>query len=226
MEDENIRAEIDAINKKLDLIIDEIGYQRRRRLEMEDLKEDALRVGKDLFQTTVQELEEVHDHIKTGDMLHLFKKLLRNINNITKTFEQLENLKDFLQDFGPVSRDMFLDFMNKLNEFDRKGYFELARELSKISDKVVTSFTAEDLKKIGENTSAVINTVKNITQPEILQTVNNAANALKNIELDGNEKVSLFSLMKEFNDPEVKRGLAFAVKFLKNFAKTTEENKK
>ncbi len=222
MAEENIRAEIDAINKKLDLICEEIGYQRRRRLEMDDLKEDALRVGKDLFQTTVQELEEVHDHIKTGDMLYLFKKLLRNINNITKTFEQLENLKDFLQDFAPVSRDMFLDFMNKLNEFDKKGYFEFAREISKISDKVVTSFTPEDMKNLGENSTEVINTMKNITSPEVLRTVNNAANALKNIESAGNEKISIFSLMKELGDPEVKRGLAFAVRFLKNFGKTNQ----
>ena len=43
---------------------------------MEDLKDDLYRVGKDLYETAIVELEEVHDHLNTGDILHLGKKLL------------------------------------------------------------------------------------------------------------------------------------------------------
>jgi uncharacterized protein YjgD (DUF1641 family) len=223
MEENNIQSQIDNINKKLDVIIEEIEFQKRHRREMEDLKDDLMRVGKDVYDTTIIELEEVHDQIKTGDILHLFKKLLRNINNITKTFEQLENLKDFIQDFSPVSRELFLDFMNKLNEFDKKGYFEFAKELSKISDNIVTSFTAKDVKNLGDNISAILNTVKNLTQPDMLNALNNAVNVYKNLDIEVEEKVSLFSLLKEMNSPEVKKGLAFGLKFLKNIAISQEK---
>ena len=225
MEQENIQSQIDAINKKLDIIVQEIEYQRKHRMEMEDLKDDLMRVGKDVYDTALIELEEVHDHIKTGDMFYLFKKLLRNINNITKTFEQLENLKDFLQDFSPVSRELFLDFMNKLNEFDKKGYFEFLREMSKMSDSIVTSFTVEDIKNLGDNVVTILNTVKNLTQPDMLQTINNAVSIYKNLNIEISEKITLFSLIKELNNPEVKRGLAFAIKFLKNIAESQHHNK-
>lgn len=218
MEQKNIQTQIDEINRKLDIIIEEIELQKRHRREMDDLKDDLVRVGKDVYDTAVLELEEVHDHIKTGDILYLFKKLLRNINNITKTFEQLENLKDFIEDFGPVSRELVLDFMNILNEIDRKGYFEFARELSKISDNIVTSFSAEDVKSLGDNIVTILNTVKSLTQPDMLHAANNALSVYKNLDIEVAEKVTLFSLIKELNTPEVKRGLAFAIQFLKNIS--------
>ena len=73
------QSHIDEINQKLDIILEEIELQKKHRREMEDLKDDLFRVGKDLYETAVVELEEVHDHINTGDILHLGKKLLRNV---------------------------------------------------------------------------------------------------------------------------------------------------
>jgi uncharacterized protein YjgD (DUF1641 family) len=224
MEEKNLQMQIDEINRKLDIIVEEIELQKRHRREMEDLKEDLMRVGKDVYDSTILELEEVHDHIKTGDMLHLFKKILRNVNNITKTFEQLENFKDFIQNFAPVSRELFLDFMNKLNEYDKKGYFEFAKEFTKISDNVVTSFTVKDVKNFGDNIAAILDTIKNLTQPDMLHALNNAVNVYKNLDIEISEKVSIFSLMKELNTPEVKKGLSFGIKFLKNIAQSQEKS--
>jgi len=222
MEKDNVQNQIADIQRKLDYIIEEIEFQKRHRSEMEDLKEDLVRVAKDVYDTAVIELEEVHDSIKTGDILHLFKKLLRNINNITKTFEQLENFKDFMQDFSPVSRELFLDFMHKMNEFDKKGYFEFARELNRMADNVVSSFSHDDVKNLGDNIVAIVNTVKNMTQPDMLHALNNALAVYKNMEIKVKEDVSVFYLLKEMNSPEVKKGLAFAIEFLKNISNKKE----
>jgi uncharacterized protein YjgD (DUF1641 family) len=222
MEKDNVQNQIADIQRKLDYIIEEIEFQKRHRSEMEDLKEDLVRVAKDVYDTAVIELEEVHDSIKTGDILHLFKKLLRNINNITKTFEQLENFKDFMQDFSPVSRELFLDFMHKMNEFDKKGYFEFARELNRMADNVVSSFSPDDVKNLGDNIVAIVNTVKNMTQPDMLHALNNALAVYKNMEIKVKEDVSVFYLLKEMNSPEVKKGLAFAIEFLKNISNKKE----
>ena len=224
MENQNIQEQIDSINKKLDIILGEIELQSRHRREMDDLKDDLMRVGKDVYDTAVTELEEVHDHLQTGDMLHLGKKLLRNVRNITKTFEQFENIKDFLNDFSPISRELFIDFMNKLDEFDRKGYFQFMQELSKVMDNVVVSFSADDVKHLAENVVTILNTVKNLTQPDMLKAVNNAVNVYKNLDVHVSEKVGVFTLIKEFNKPEVKKGLAFGLKFLENLGKQEFES--
>ena len=220
----NIQKQIDEINGKLDVILEEIEHQRRHRREMDDLKDDLTRVGKDLYLSTVDELEEVHDHINTGDMLYLGKKVLRNVNNITKMFEQLESITDFLHDATPLTREYILDFMKKMDELDRKGYFEFFKESAKIMDNIVSRFTVEDVKKLGDNIVTIMNTVKNLTQPEMLQAINNATEIYKKLDIEVSKDISLLKLLREINTPDMKRGIAFSVQFLKSLAKKTEEN--
>ncbi|MDX1702592.1 MAG: hypothetical protein R3250_18320, partial [Melioribacteraceae bacterium] len=168
MKNENVNQEqIDQINAKLDLILEEIELQKRSRREMEDLKADLIRVGNDLYNSAIEELEEVHDQIKTGDILFLGKKMLRNVNNIRQTFELLENAKGFLEDFTPVSRELVFDIMNKLDEYDRKGYFQFMKELENVTEKVVTSFTVDDIKALGDNIVTILQTIKELTQPDM-----------------------------------------------------------
>lgn len=218
MEEQHLQNQIDTINRKLDTILEEIEHLRQRRREMDDLKEDLIRVGKDFYQTAVEELDDVHDYLSTGDILYLGKKVLRNVRTITQTFEQLESLRDFLQDATPLARESFIDFMNKLDEFDRKGYFTFAKELGNITDRIVTSFSADDIKNLGENIVTIINTVKNLTQPDMLQAANNALAVYQKMNIEVQEDVSLLKLLKELNTPEARRGMVYAINFLKNLA--------
>ncbi len=218
MDDKTLQTQIDAINRKLDTILEEIELQRRHRREMDDLKDDLTRVGKDLYRTAVDELEELHDQFTTEDMLHLGKKILRNVRTLTSVMEQLESTRDFLTDFNPVARELFIDLMQRLDAMDRKGYFLFLKELSAVGDKIVTSFTVEDVKHLGENVVTILNTVKSLTQPDMLHAINNAVVVYKNLDTSAITDVSLFSLLKELNTPEARRGLAFTIRFLKSVA--------
>lgn len=220
----NIQKQIDEINGKLDIILDEIEHQRRHRREMDDLKDDLTRVGKDLYLSAVDELEEVHDHINTGDMLYLGKKVLRNVNNITKMFEQLESITDFLHDATPLTREYILAFMKKMDEFDRKGYFEFLKESAKIIDKVITEFPVQELKIFKDNIIVFMNTIKNLTQPEMLESINNAAITFKEFDFESSKNMSLFKLLREVNTPEMKNSIALGVQLLKSLSNKTEGN--
>ena len=202
METINAQTQIDDINRKLDIILEEIELQRRHRREMEDLKADLMRVGTDFYQTAVDELEEVHDSFQTSDIVFLGKKLLRNVNTLTNIFEQMESVRDFLQDFSPISRELAIDFMNRMNEFDKKGYFEFTKELTKAMDNVVESFTVEDVKALGENVVTILNTIKNLTQPDMLQAVNNAVGVYKHMDVEVSDNISTIGLIKELNSAE------------------------
>jgi len=225
MADENIQRQIDDINRKLDVILEEMVLQRAQRLELQDLKEDVIRVGNDVFKTAVEEFEELSDTIDTGDFWFLTKKLLRNIRNISSTLEQIESVRDFANDALPISRDLFIDFMEKLDEFDRKGYFTFVKEGQKLVDKIVTNYTVEDVQKLGDNIVTIIDTVKNLTQPDMLKAVNNALAVYKNLDNIVVEEKSLFKLFRELNTPEMKQGMAFMFSFIKSLSNQQFNNK-
>jgi uncharacterized protein YjgD (DUF1641 family) len=92
------------------------------------------------------------------------------------------------------------------------------KELGKVADRVLTSFSPEDVKNLGDNVVTILNTVKNMTQPDMLHAVNNALHVYKKLDMEVEEDISLMALLKEMNTSEARKGMAFAIRFLKSIA--------
>jgi len=82
-----------------------------------------------------------------------------------------------------------------------------------IADNVVTSFTEEDVTKLGENVVLILNTVKDMTQPEIMGLVRTVM-AQTEVEVAKPVKTSLPALLGQMRDPNVRRGLALTMRML------------
>jgi len=149
---------------------------------------------------------------------------LRNVNTFNKMFDQMESARDFIEDASPLVRESIIDFMAKMDEFDRKGYFRLMKEMESVIDNVVTSFTVEDVKALGDNVVTILNTVKSLTQPDMLNAINNAVSVYTKLDIEIEEKVSYFQLFKRMNTPEMRSGIAFGIKFLKSLAEQQYTN--
>lgn len=225
MMEESIQLQINEINKKLDYIIEEIEFQKRNRLENEDLKEDLMRIGKDVYDTAIIELNQIHEHVDTREILHFIKYMIRNVGTINKVVQQLESIKDFLIDFNPLLREITLDFMKKLDEYDRKDYFGSIKEGFNILENILKSFNKNDVKLLGDNIVTILTTVKNLTQPDMLNSINNALNIYKKLDFDIDHNVTLLKTIKEIKDPETLKGIYFTIKFLQNLVKTNQTDK-
>ncbi|RMF59868.1 MAG: DUF1641 domain-containing protein [Calditrichaeota bacterium] len=219
--EKDISSQLQDIQNKLDIVVAQVEEQRRKQREMEELKHDLILIGKDAFQAAVNELEEVAPYFETADLVYLLKKLLRNTRNLTRMLEQLESISDFWEDVKPISKEAFKGLLETLDEMDRKGYFEFFTEALKIVDTIVTSFTVEDVKQLRENVTSILLTVKNLTQPDMLVTLNNAVGFYKKMDIDVKENVTFREIFKQLKDPEVKRGLVFLLEFVKSMANPT-----
>lgn len=218
MEKKDVSQQLAEINQKLDLLVLQMEAQQRKQREFEELKEDLIHIGKDAFQTAVTELEEVAPHFETSDLVHLLKKLLRNTRNINRIIDQMESLGDFLSDAKGLSKNVFGELLETLDSMDRKGYFLFMQEAARIIDTVVTSFTVEDVKLLRENITSILLTVKNLTQPDMLSTMNNAVGFYKKMDIVVDHEVTYREILRELKDPEVKRGLVFMLEFVKSMA--------
>ncbi len=222
MTNQNLGLQLHSIDKKLDLISEELAVVRRQREELNELKQDLTVITKDVFNTAIVELEDIAPFVQTGDFLHLLKKILRNTRNITNVITQFESALDFFEDAKPISKELFNTTLEKLDEFDQKGYFQFIKELMNVTDRVVEHFSKEDVKMLGDNIITILETIKGLTQPDMLTALNNAVSIYQNLDPKDAPQYSIWKVMRELNTQEMKKGIGFVITFLK---KITEEKR-
>lgn len=218
--EKNIQTQIDELNAKVDIILDHVNQQRLKSESVEDLISDFSIIGKDMYDSAVTELEERSIELDPEDVKMIVLKLLRNIRNINGVLDTFESTTDFLKDASPIMNEMIIDTIKKLHEFDQKGYFEFFAEAGSIIDNVVTHFSREDIRLLADNIVTILETVKSLTQPEVLRSVDNAVKIYSSLEMESVPSYSVWKLMREMNKPEMKKGLGFMVTFMKNMANT------
>lgn len=213
-----LEARLDALDAKLDRVLVEVDEVRRLRRSMEELKDDLTRVARDLLSSTMTELEDVAPFVRTGDFTNLLKRLVRNTNTINELLVQLESARALVADATPLARSLFHDTLEQLNGLEQRGYFDKGRELARALDNVVTEFSVEEVRQLADNTTTILHTVKNLTQPEMLAAVDNAVEIYGKIDFNTIEEYSPLKAFREINKPEMRRGLGFMIVFLRNLS--------
>lgn len=228
MENRTLEQQIQDLNQKLDFVIQYIQQQEKRNRQWDELKEDLTVIGKDVFQAAVNELDEVSSHFEMEDLLHLLKRIMRNIRNLNRLFDFLESSMQFIDDATPLANDAFKSLLEELDRMEKKGYFEFFRETLGIFDEIVTSFTVEDVRALRKNIVPILNTVRMLTQPEILEVVTNAMNFFQSLSEKVEEEVTYRMILKELRKPKTRQSLYFAIHVLQkltDFTPPKNENK-
>jgi uncharacterized protein YjgD (DUF1641 family) len=184
--------------------------QRQERLE---LIHDLTPIANQAFRLSIEQLEEVQEYIDLSDLLRFFKRLLRNGRNFDKMLDQLESAMDLVDTVSPLADEAFGKAVESLTDMERKGYFAFARGGRQIVDNVITSFTEEDVNRLGDNVVLILNTVKDLTQPEIMNFLRNTLLVAEQ-EIEKPVDISYTGLLRQMRDPETRRGLALTMRVL------------
>lgn len=210
---------LESIQGKLDHITIEIDRMKRQREEMEELKKDLTIIAGDVFSSLVKELDEVAPFVNSGDFTHLGKQLLRNTNNISNGLTKLEGAADLMEDLKPIGKDLFRQVLMTLDELEKRGYTDFIKGMIEVLDNIVVHFSADDIKALSENIVTILETVKELTQPQMLTSVENMLTVFRRMETENIEEYSVWKAVKELNTPEMKRGIGFMMTFLKHVIK-------
>ncbi len=219
------------LNSKLDALTQQVAYltaqaqqAERARQDRAELMRDLMPVANDAFRLATQELEEVQEYVALSDLLRLLKRILRNTNMLERLLDQLESMSELADTMMPLGDQAFEKAVDTLQTLEQKGYFTFAKGGLQIADNIVTSFTADDVKKLGDNIVLILNVVKGMTQPEIMQFVHNTL-LIAEQEIEKPVDTSLPALFKQMRDPNVRRGLALTMRVLSVVGAQAEPNK-
>ena len=206
MADLELKEQINNINTKLDTVLQYVEQQRLKTQQIEDLIQDVSIVGTEVFNATVEEMEHQSIELDTDQLRQILIKLIKNVGNINMVINMLESLNDLSKDLSPVIRGITFDVITKIDEYEKKGYFEIFQNLTNNADKI-------------------FGTIKLITQPSVLSSLEKVAKVATSLKIDENiDNKSFYKLYKEMKKPEVRLTISFSLRLLQEINKELKKN--
>ncbi len=206
---------LDLLTEQVALIADEMRQQRQQRERWADLVSDSAPVVSGAFDMVSRELESLSDDVTVEDAVQLTRTLARAVPTMDALLRQLESLSALGEEIVPLATPAMATLTSTLQELDDKGYFAFAKGGADIVDKVVTSFTEDDIDALGDNVVLILNTVKEMTQPEVMTLLQRTALTAQDVDEEFAEAPSTFALLKQMRDPQTRRGLGRVMTMLR-----------
>ncbi len=206
-----------SVDERLDQLAGQLaeitGELRRQREERERWQE----LADDLAPVAAQAIATVTSHLDASEydfaaMARLAEAITRDAALFEALLGQLRSVAALAGEIAPLAAPAADSLTARLLQLDERGYFGFARQSAGILDTIVTSFTEEDVKLLGDNIVLILQTVRQMTQPEIMGMLRRTAGTIAEAEADGQAKApSTLALLRQMRDPLVRRGLARAL---------------
>jgi len=136
-----------------------------------------------------------------------------------------ESLAELTEDLTPIARQGVGSLTRVLDEAEERGYVDFTRGSLGVVDRVVTSFSKEDVEALGDNIVLILETLKEMTQPEVMQMLRSTLIQASEIE-EPVEAPSLFSLLVRLRDPAARRGIYRLIFLLESLGTVQTQSRK
>lgn len=130
---------------------------------------------------------------------------------------ELEPLRDLAAEVGVLSGPAMDAVTARLQEFEEQGYLGFARSGGRVVERIVTSFDEDDVEALGDNVVLMLETLRDLTQPEVLRLLRQTAGSVSHVDTPaGGPPPSTLALLRQLRDPEVRRGLGRMLELLRS----------
>lgn len=113
----------------------------------------------------------------------------------------------------PLAKEVMKSATQTLDGLEKDGTLAVGRELLEVGKKVLRHYRAEDVRALGDAITSILDTVRAVTQPEVLAIAAEASEVLQHPEAA--KPVGVFGLMRATRQEEVGRGLGVMLEVMK-----------
>ncbi|HEY42650.1 MAG TPA: DUF1641 domain-containing protein [Anaerolineae bacterium] len=206
------------LHEKIDYLTEQFEAQQRQREAWDELKQDLIPITNHMIKLSINELEEIGTDFELEDLLFLLKRFLRNTHLWMHLLDRLEAIMDLADEASVLGKQAFANTIETLHQLERVGYFAFARGGYYVLQRIVTEFSEEDVRALGDNIVNILTTVQKMTQPEMLTLANSAIDSMRDQTIENVKPPSTLSLLRQLSDPKVRIGLSKMLSIVSSLA--------
>lgn len=217
--DTDLARRVEELDAKLDRLIDLMERDAASKAVVGDLMSESAPIMRAAYERVATTLHERDIEVgEIADLLLRFAEAAPDLNRALATFQSLTSLVD---DIGGLSGEAFEMLAAGLDELDRRGYFTWIRGGAKAVDRIITGFDEEDMQALADNVVLIFETVKEMTQPEVMRMLQRSARMMRE-DIEPPKRLTMFRLFRELRDPEVKLAIYRTLTMLKGMSGSDE----
>jgi len=156
-----------------------------------------------------------------GPQMEKLFEACQKLDHATEILMELKRDKEMVMELGqdlmPMANGIIHLTSDRLQEFEKDGTLDFVREGVRVLRQVTSAFTPDDVRLLGDNIVHILMTVRNLTQPEVLDLADKATIALKGKTAPA--PVGTLGLLRAMRDPEVKKGTGILLELLRSLGR-------
>jgi tRNA 2-thiouridine synthesizing protein E len=128
--------------------------------------------------------------------------------------ERQQKSEELFAEMTPILRAVMATATTRLDAIEKRGYFAFGRELVSVGERVLDGFTPADVHQLGDAVVSILETVRAMTQPEVLEIAAEASQAIQHV--GETEPLGLLGMVRATRDDDVQKGMAVLMDLMKH----------
>ncbi len=216
-------SDLQRIEERLDRLEGRAAPLVETARAMGELREELAPRVNEAVQALIVELADVEADFQIEDLIHLIKKSMRNVRNLSFALEQLKNLIDFAVTAEPLMKSTVPRIIYYLDDLERKGIFRILNRGLEVLKEIGATYSEEQMAHMGEGLVRLLGIFEKLTRPEALDLLERAADVPARVDLSKAEPVGAWKMLGALSDREIKQGMGVLMALTRGLAAMGQE---
>lgn len=155
------------------------------------------------------------------DLATLNQKLDTVLAQLAYVTERQRRQEELFAELTPIGRAALATAIERLDAFEKQGYFAFGKELAVVGKRIVEGFSPADVHQLGDAVVQILQAVRSMTQPAVLAV---AADATAVVDDPSDVKpLGMFGMVRATRDDDVQKGMGILIEILRRIGRGANE---
>jgi uncharacterized protein YjgD (DUF1641 family) len=208
---------LDRLDEQVEFLVEQARRGQIRQAALGELMSDVAPVSRQFMVTAGERLQAVD--FDAGQAMDLMQTVIGSLGELNKLMTAVKPLVELSATLSELGAPALKAATDRMSDLDHRGYFRFAASSAGVLDRVITGFDESDVEALGDNVVLILKTLRDMTQPEIMQLLQRTIRSVQIEEMT--EPPGLFELLRQLRKPEARRGLARMIQILDSVGNET-----